>query len=138
MVAALVVVFLSGCETLGPQFTPVSEVPSDRALVYVFRQKEEIGFLAVHRIVANTRHVCMLKNGSYNWFYAQSGNVTLQALWAVGGTPGRVESDLALNVSPGKTYYVELRGWGMIMGWKLVQLDEQSGARLIQICRFSE
>jgi hypothetical protein len=85
------------------KFTPVTEIPEGKALVYIYRPGSMVGAAVHYTVNANDAKVseAHLKNKSYLVFFAEPGRYTF---WAQ-VTNTRREIDL--DVEAGKTYYVK-------------------------------
>ncbi len=84
------------------KFSPVSEIPAGKALVYIYRPGSIVGAAVHYTVNANDTIVseAHLKNNSYLVFFADPGRYTF---WAQ-VTNTRREVDL--DVEAGKTFYV--------------------------------
>jgi hypothetical protein len=85
------------------KFTPVTEIPAGKALVYIYRPGSMVGAAVHYSINANDVKVSEshLKNKSYLVYFAEPGRYTF---WAqVTNTRRSVD----LDVEAGKIYYVK-------------------------------
>ncbi len=91
------------CTTVySQQFTPVSEIPEGKALVYIYRPGSMVGALIHYSVNANDKKVSEfhLRNNTYLVFIAEPDTYRF---WARVADSKR---EVNLVVEPGKTYYV--------------------------------
>jgi hypothetical protein len=139
LLALTVSVSLVGCTA--PRFTPVTNVPPDKALVYIYRKAHISGSAGNHRIAVNGQRVTSLYNGSYYPYLASLGTNTFgSALFSPSWVLNLAIKDddlFKLNAETGKTYYLQFKiatTWGP----KIVQMDKQIGAKEITKCRLAK
>ncbi|MCX6278364.1 MAG: hypothetical protein NT004_09730 [Bacteroidetes bacterium] len=111
---------------LTTDFQDITEIPTDKAIIYVYRPYKYVGS-GVHFIVyANGNPISdsYLYVKGYFVYYAEPGRVAFSA--AIGG----VTTDLIIEVEKSKSYYVEgsvgMGGW---MGNPSLELPDQEKAR---------
>lgn len=95
--------FILTCNSVFSQrFTPLTEIPEGKALVYIYRPGSMVGAAVHYTVNANDDKVSEyhLRNKSYLVYFAEPGRYTF---WAQ-VTNTRREVDL--DVEAGKTYYV--------------------------------
>jgi len=121
---------LSGCASLGPEFTPVPAVPDGKALVYVYRPPHFAGSAVSFKIHHNDKIVTTLYNGGYYPYITNSGELEL---WAE--TESR--ASITLDLKPGDTKYVKGGvGVGFMVGRpKLTVVNNETGAKEIAACK---
>ena len=133
---------MAGCA--GPKFSPVTAVPSGKAVIYVYRKAALGGVLGNHHIYANGQPVTSLYSGSYYPYLAEPGTNYLSS--------EMVSLAIAINMSmnaqfkhrvcrieaeAGKTYYVQFEiatSWGPIM----TEVDANTGSRDIRECNLAK
>jgi hypothetical protein len=132
-------VFLVGCTA--PRFTPITSIPPDKALVYIYRKAHIIGSAGNHRIAVNGQRITSLYNGSYFPYFASPGtNAFGSALFSPSLALNLILRDddlFKLDAEAGKTYYLQFKiatTWGP----KIVQMDEETGAQEMTKCRLAK
>lgn len=109
--------FLSGCATVaeGPAYS-IAKTKESRygyATLYVFREYAEPTAWGAS-IHIDGKEVGTLNQGGFTWIYAKPGNRDITAVWA--GLSGQKDSKINMNLSEGKTYYVDLTGISQVSG----------------------
>jgi len=135
-----------GCAT-STHFTPVTNIPPDKALVYLYRRASQFQGSAIsHEIYVNQKPVTVIYNNVYYPYLATPGEVQF-----IGLEKGLGQFALAnfvhskytigqINVEAGKTYYLRY----VQAYWKkesnntsralLLPVDNEIGAREITNC----
>jgi hypothetical protein len=120
----------SGCATSGPAFTPTSEVPSDKALVYIYRPAAFAGSAIHYTVHAEDEPIVKLKPGGYYAYLAQPGQVEF---WA----KTEAKSSAVESLRSGETYYLKGGiGMGFIVGHpRLSFVDKSTGHTEVKQCK---
>jgi hypothetical protein len=130
LVAVAVVLALGSIVGCAPRFVPVTSVPPDQGLVYIFRPGSPLGAAILYTVTANGVPVVRLRNGGYYPYVTPPGQVVFSA-------QTETSSSVAINVAPGGTYY--LRGMLMMGAFvgrpMLEELPAAVGASEIARCR---
>ncbi len=145
------VVMTTGCATVarGPAYSESKAVAikADEALVFIFREnaQPENWWATIH---IDNKEVCALNQGRYTWVYVKPGKKGIKALWS--GMSGQRDSYILLDMSAGKTYYLDLTGILQPAGATLmhrhyrvgsslgVVTPEAAEARLAKCCTFQK
>lgn len=115
---------LQGCATLGPAYKEVSETPSDKSTVYIYRPSNFVGGGVSYYLYANDKIVTKLHNGSYYPYIAEPGTVEF---WA----QTESKSEVKLNLDAGKTYYLKgTVGMGIMVGRPHLMIVPENTAKL--------
>ena len=110
------VYLMAGCTATGPKFEPAA-IPTDTALVYVFRESALVRSGNVFTIYANKKAFTELPVGSYFAFYVEAGAIEFRAvdglglpliIFAISQAELKQKILLELEVEALTTYYVEL------------------------------
>ena len=99
LLVAAGLLLLSGCASLGPQFSGVATVPSGKALVYLYRPNKFAGGGASYLVHVNDTLVTRLYNNGYYAYVTDPGETRV---WAKTETTASVTLDL----KPGDIRYV--------------------------------
>jgi len=139
---ACLTLLFSGCAS-GPEFKPITDIPSNKALVYVYRKGRILGAANESHIFVNGEYLTKLKNSAYAPRVVEPGKVvfsTLRRLNAAmlgGAVLASLEKEknmrLTISVEAGNTYYVQ---W--LVGNKMILMDESTGAKEIKGLKLSE
>jgi hypothetical protein len=112
-IAAMIV----GCATTpagqGVAYVRPSSIPSDKALVYVYRDYAE-PLVWSATVVLGNREVASLSQRTFTWFFANPGINVVRANWPA--LSGQIPSTIELEMKPGSTYYLELTGVSRVAG----------------------
>lgn len=124
------VLLVSGCATLGPQYSKVEQVPVDRGLVYIYRPASFVGGGVSYDVHANQDVVTTLYNGGYYPYLSKPGEMEF---WA----STESKSSITLDVKPGETYFVKGEvGVGFLVGRPhLMVVARETGEREITACK---
>jgi hypothetical protein len=103
---------LGGCKTPN-YFKPVTNVPPDKALIYVYRKYNYFGSGARHKIYANQKPITVLYTDNYYPYLADPGKVILSVKEELMGEeslfnfmqPKKTAAEI--NVEAGKTYFLK-------------------------------
>ncbi|MBN2020816.1 MAG: DUF2846 domain-containing protein [Sedimentisphaerales bacterium] len=137
--------FLAGCAS-GPVFSPVTSIPTGKALVYMYRTSSFVGSANSYKIWINDIHVTDMGNGGYYPYLADPGELTFKMkvitdILHFGGAHFLLEKEkpvLKIHVEAGKTYYVkhEWDSQATISNLAvMVLVDEETGSREIVKCK---
>ena len=129
-VMLIVVALLAGCATLGPQYTPDTEAPKDKAIVYVYRESSVFGGGLVYQVHAKGVPVSPLPSGGYFVYYATPGEVEFSA-------KTEARTSVTIDAKMGEVYYVKgTVSFGVFVGHPHLTLVSQDvGAKEIAGCR---
>jgi hypothetical protein len=129
---------LSGC--VGPRFTPVTTVPADKALIYIYRNAAVGGVLGNHHVFANGKPITSLYSGSYYPYLAEPGTnylsskqYSLAVILDMTANINFRDRVCRIDAEASKTYYVQFEiatTWGP----KLTQVNAEKGAKDIHDC----
>ena len=127
VVSILVLCF--GCSTAGPAFQAVSDVPQDKALVYIYRPSGIVGAGVRYHVAARGDRIVYLKPGGYFPYVAEPGEIEF---WAQTEAKETITTDL----EPGQTYYLKgTVGIGFAIGRPRFEfVDESRGTREVSEC----
>ncbi len=124
-------VMITSCATVTPgraySESKAVEIKADQALVVMFRedaQPENWGAT----IYIDNKEVCTLNQGRYTWVYAKPGKRGIKAVWS--GMSGQRDSYISLDMSAGKTYYLDLTGILQSAGATLMHMHYRVGSSL--------
>ena len=97
----LVLIVGSGCASTTPRqmFTPLTNIPPNNAVVYIYRQKHFYGSAVQFRVHVNGTPITALPSGRYIAYVASPGPLELLA-------KTEIPSVVKLDVKAGETYYV--------------------------------
>ena len=120
---------LSGCATLGAKYTPDTNVPANRAAVYLYRPGS-IGAAISPNVVANGVTLAELPAHGYFVYYAAPGELTLTQ-------HTEATTSVTLDVKASETYYVKgSMGMGFFVGHPhLVVVSKDVGESEIKDCK---
>jgi|ERR1017187_699260 hypothetical protein len=138
-----VALLLGGCST--PNFQPVTNVPSDKALVYLYRKYNYIGSGAAHKIYANKKPVTLLYTSNYYPYVSDPGHITFTLKSVLIGEEHLFDfiipkSTVAeIDAEAGKTYYLSFDiASNFAFTPKYSLIDADTGSREIAKCRLAE
>jgi len=120
---------LAGCGPRGPAFTPVAQLPENKALVYIYRVGG-LGAAVTYTVRTGNEEIVDLQTGGYFPYLAEPGE---REFWA------RTEAKASTteHLRAGETYY--LRGGigvGFFVGHpKLAFVSREVGEKEIKSCR---
>ena len=123
---------LQACAT-GAPFQAVEEIPTSKALVYIYRPGGFVGGGVVYDVHVGETEIVALRSGGYFPYFADPGETEF---WA----RTEAKATVATNLEAGKTYY--LRGGvgiGFVVGHpKLTFVGEEEGASEVADCKLLE
>lgn len=124
---------LAGCATTGPQFEPEIAAPTDRALVYFYRDAGFVGAGVTYMVRANGTDVSTLPAGGYFVYHASPGKVEFSA-------QTEARTSVTIDAKAGQTYYVKgTVGVGFFVGHPhLTIVPNDVGAKEIAACKLVE
>jgi hypothetical protein len=94
--------FLSSCATTGVQFNRISDIPSDKGIIYLFRTIDIVPGLNLYSYAVfdgNEEQMCELLPNGYCLIYANPGEVQMSA-------QTRQKGSISFNVESGHEYFV--------------------------------
>jgi hypothetical protein len=126
----LLVATAVGCASLGEPYQPVSAVPADKALVYIYRPKSFVGAAISYTVHVGNVPAVKLVNGGYTTFIADPGETEF---WA----KTEARSSVTEFLKAGNVYYLKGGvGIGLVAGRpKLGFVSAQAGQLEIASCR---
>jgi hypothetical protein len=126
----LALALLYGCAAKGPSFTRVSDIPSAKGLVYVYRSPGLVGSAVTYHVHAGDEIIGNLRNGGYFYYFADPGELEI---WAKTEAKGSV----TLDILAGQEQYVKgSLGVGFLVGRpKLIVVDSETGRKEIEKCK---
>lgn len=115
LIAIAIATSLFGCASTGQMLSDVrpQSVPSDRALVYVFRNHAE-PLIWSASVVMGSRKIASLSQRTFTWFMVQPGKSEIQAVWP--SMSGQAPSKIEIDLEAGNIYYIELTGVYRVAG----------------------
>jgi len=125
-----VILLLLGCATTsGQRFGPETTIPTDKALIYVYRDSGFVGGAVAYTVRANGVDVAKLAAGGYFPYYATPGEVEFSA-------QTEAKTSVTIDAKAGQTYYIKgTIGVGVFVGHPhLVVVPNEVGAREILAC----
>ena len=128
------VLFLVACAASGIPFQRITEIPSEKGVVYVYRPNSMIGGAVHYDVHAGENEVlCDLIRGGYCLYYAKPGELEL---W--GKTESR--SSITVDVKAGQEHFVKGGlSLGFIVGRPNFSLvDSAIGLKEIADCKLLE
>ena len=116
-IAALVTI-TSGCGSTGPAFKKVESVPSNKALIYIYRPFGSVGYIWPIDVLANGKVVVTLSHASYYPYFVDPGEVEFTSK-----LKGWLSESVTLDAKAGRTYYLKtiLRA-GVITGQAILSI----------------
>jgi hypothetical protein len=140
--AVITTLVLAGCTA--PKFSPVTHVPSDKALVYIYRKANLWGIGGNHHIFVDGQPITSLYSGSYYPYFANPGTnrfsskiISPLILLDVAMNETFKGELVQLNAEPGRTYYLQFNiatSWGP----KITRVNAEKGAREIVKCHLAK
>jgi hypothetical protein len=134
---------LGGCTT--PNFKPVTNIPADKALVYLYRKYNYIGSGAAHKIYANQKPVTLLYTSNYYPYLTGPGHITFTLKSVLIGEEHLFDfmipkSTVAeIDFEAGRTYYLSFDiASNFALTPKYILRDDETGSREIVKCRLAE
>lgn len=134
VISSLVVAALiTGCSASGPAFKPLSAIPPDKGVVYIYRSPSYMGSGVYGTVTANTTPITKIKNGGYFPFLSSPGTVHFTVT-----TEATNEADVV--VEPGKEKYLKTTiGMGFLAGHlKFSEVSPEIGRKEIAECNLLE
>ncbi len=129
LLALPLVLALAACGPSGPAFSPVAQLPENKALVYIYRTGA-LGAAVTYTVHDGNQEVVELQTGGYYPYLAEPGE---REFWA------RTEAKASTTeqLRPGETYYLKGGiGVGFLVGHpKLAFVSREVGEREIKGCR---
>lgn len=111
LVFMAVALILGGCATPN-YFKPETNVPPDKALIYIYRKYNYIGSGAAHKIYVNQKPITLLYVDNYYPYLAEPGDVQFKVKEVLTGEAHLFDfmapktTAAEMNVEAGKTYYL--------------------------------
>jgi hypothetical protein len=141
LVFSLAMLYISCSSSLsGPLFKPVTEIPTDRSILYLYRPDTDNN--TEFTISYNNIEVCILVGGGYFPFYAEPGKVKISSavnfkMFATGLLDQAASGtrDFFFQAEQGKIYYLECKGHQELF---IKVVPEKYGLSSIKDCRLLE
>jgi len=141
LVFALTMLYISCSSSLsGPLFKPVTEIPTDRSIIYLYRPDTDNN--TEFTISYNNIEICILMSGGYFPFYAEAGKVKISSavnfkMFATGLLDQAASGtrDFFFQAEQGKIYYLECKGHQELF---IKVVPENYGLSSIKDCRLLE
>jgi hypothetical protein len=143
IIALLLAGLFSGCAT-GPRFVSRVSVPKDKAVVYVYRERQVKGSAGYNNIYINGEKLGAVKAGAYYIYYAKPGELIFsQEAGLI--QPGLVFSlldrameakknaALVFNADAATEYFVEWGAYG-----KMETRDYEAAINILKDCSLQE
>jgi len=126
----VMVLLCIGCAASGPRFEAVTEIPREKALVYIYRPYTVLGSGVRYHVAAQGSDIVYLEPGGYFPYFAEPGEVEF---WAETEARESITTDL----EPGETYYLKGSvGIGVMIGRpRLEFVDGSRGAEEVAECK---
>ena len=131
-----------GCSSSlsGPLFKPVTEIPTDRSIIYLYRPDTD--YNTEFTISYNNIEIGILVSGGYFPFYAEPGKVKISSavnfkMFATGllDQAASGTKDFFFQAEQGKIYYLECKGHQELF---IKVVPEKYGLSSIKDCRLLE
>ncbi|MBN1356027.1 DUF2846 domain-containing protein [bacterium] len=137
---AITVLTIAGCAS-GLKFTPIEQIPPQKALVYIYRPSKYMGSALDYYVFANRLPIVKLENGGYYPYYTSPGKLE----FAAGETSVIHPKDLndpareffVFEVEAGEIYYLKgtARRGMMIGAPNLQKVEKTVGEKEIVSCK---
>jgi len=102
--------FITGCATLGPDYSKVDKIPDNSGLVYLYRPSSLMGGGVSYDVKTGDTVITTLRSGGYYPYFSAPGE---KEFWA----QTESKSSVTLDVKAGQTYYIKGEvGVGFIVG----------------------
>lgn len=106
----LPLLLMTGCASLGPNYSKVDLIPNNSGLVYFYRPSSFVGGGVFYDIKNGETVITTLYNGGYYPYFSASGE---KEFWA----QTESKSSITLDVKTGQTYYIKGEvGVGFLVG----------------------
>ena len=136
--------FFISCSSLnGPLVKPVTDIPADQSVVYLYRLDDDVKKNYI--IEYNDKEMCIMENGGYFPFFVKKGKVKLTSSVDYNFfTSGLVDlaagkKDFFFEAKPGKSYYIKCHTAGAVHQELSLQLvPENFGSKNIKECKLLE
>ena len=129
----LAVLILNGCSASGPAFKPIIPLPSDKGVVYIYREHSIFGSAVYGTVTANNAPITKINNGGYFPYITDANNVHFEV-----STEATNEADLIIE--KGKEKYLKTTiGMGFLVGHlKFTEVTPETGQKEISECNLLE
>jgi len=126
----LVSTLLSGCGASGPMFKPVAPLPTDKGVVYIYRESSFVGGGVFGTVTADKTPITKIRNGGYYPYISKPGTVHFEV-----STEATNEADVV--VEAGKEKYLKTSvGMGFFVGHlKFSEVSQDIGRKEISECQ---
>jgi hypothetical protein len=105
-----IVVILTGCMTLGPEFKKIETFPDNKAIVYIYRPDSFIGGGVAYDVKVGETPIITLYNGGYYPYFSEPGEIEF---WA----KTEAKSSVTIDIKPNTSYYIKgTVGVGFLVG----------------------
>ena len=129
----LVSTVIAGCSASGPAFKPVDPIPTDKGVVYIYREPGFVGSGVYGTVTANSTPITKIKTGGYFPYISSPGSVHFEV-----STEATNEADVI--VESGKEKYLKTTiGTGFFVGHlKFSEVSPEIGKKEISECKLLE
>ena len=142
IIAIALAVFYMGCSSSlsGPLFKPVTDIPKDKSVVYLYRPDDDRS--TEFTITYRGNEICVLENGGYFPFFVKEGKVVISSspnfkMFVTGLAQTGDSEDFIFKAEKGIYYYVLCQDpQGSELSMKL--MPENFGINSIKECRLLE
>lgn len=130
---AIMLTLLTGCGASGPAFKPVQPIPTDKGVVYIYREPGIGGSAVYGTVTANAKPITKIQSGGYFPYISKPGNVHFEV-----STEATNEADVL--VEAGKEKYLKTSiGIGFLVGHlKFSEVSPEIGLKEIRECKLLE
>jgi len=143
ILALALAVFCMGCSSGGPMFKPITYLPADQSVIYLYRLNDDEN--KEFTITYNEKEICVLENDGYFPFYVNEGKVKISAAVNFNFfTSGLVDlaalnTNFVFEAEIGKSYYIKCNSVGALGQELSIRLvPENFGINNIKECRLLE
>jgi hypothetical protein len=127
-----IIIMLTGCATLGPQFQKIEKIPDNSGVVYIYRPASYgPGFAVSYDINVGDNAIVYLANGCYYPYFTKAGEIEF---WA----ETESKASVTLDVKAGQIYYIKGSvGMGFFVGRPhLIVVSSDVGENEILDCKY--
>ena len=126
----VVISLMAGCAAHGPAFKKITEIPTGKGVVYIYRSPGIVGSAVSYQVYVGNSSLGRLVPGGYLTYLANPGELEL---WGETESKGSV----TLDVKPGQEHYLKgSLSFGFVVGRPLLMVVEPSVGRMeIEECK---